>query len=282
MSSIYIARHGKSLGSFNEEEVREGIASKRFVQEDLVWRAGMNDWLPLHEVADAWGFDTSTLGGTAAEMIKPPVCTEPAWERREEVGFLSALYQTIKMVLLAPNITFSKLRTTGGMLIPLLYYVIMTSFSFTITMLFQLPQILKNPSLLGPQLATFSQHAIIAGFFGLILISPFIFIIGILFSSAVTHLSLKIIKGAQEPFEATFRVFCYALGSVAIFQILPFLGGIIGAIWGVVAYFIGLKKVHALSGARTSFAILISVAIYSTIVIIVAIAGTFISARYFH
>ncbi len=160
---------------------------------------------------------------------------------------------------------------------PLFYYLIMASLSFSVTLLLQLPQVLKNPAALGPQVAGLSQHAIIAGFIGLMLISPLFFIVGILFSSAVTHLSLKMIKGAHEPFEATFRVFCYSLGSVSIFQLLPLVGGIIAALWGIVSYFIGLKKVHALSGWRLSFAILISTAISFVIVLLVAAIVVFIS-----
>ncbi|MEI6416511.1 MAG: hypothetical protein WCO92_02190 [Verrucomicrobiota bacterium] len=39
---IHIARQGQSLGSFSEEEVSEGIASKRFSKEDdLAWTSGM-------------------------------------------------------------------------------------------------------------------------------------------------------------------------------------------------------------------------------------------------
>ncbi|MCF7728926.1 MAG: YIP1 family protein [Chthoniobacterales bacterium] len=270
MSSIHIARHGQSLGSYSEEEVKEGISSKRFMKDDLVWRIGMSDWSPLHEVADAWGFDLSLFGEVTPHEKIPPDYVEPAWERRDELGFIKALYHTVKMVLLAPNHTFSRLRITGGFLNPLFYYLIITSFSISIRILLEIPLILKNPLLLGPQLSSLSQSNIIIGALVLIVISPLFFIIGIFFSAAVTHLSLKIVKGAHEPFEATFRTFCYALGSVAVFQFLPLLGGIIAAFWGVLSYFIGLKKVHAISAWKTFFAILVSTMISFVIFMLVA------------
>lgn len=271
MSSIHLARHGQSLGSFSEEEVREGISSKRFVKDDLAWRIGMSDWVPLHEVADSWGFDVSLLGEVIMDhQVVPPDCFEPAWERRSTIGFFKALYLTVKMVLMAPNHTFSRLRTTGGLINPLFYYLIMASSTLTIRLAIELPLVLKNPSMLGPQLATLPQNTIMIGALGLVVISPVFFVFTMFFSSLVTHLSLKIVKSAHEPFEATFRAFCYSLGSVSIVQLIPIVGGIISLFWGLLSYFIGLKKVHEISALKTFFAIFISTILSSAMVMLIA------------
>jgi hypothetical protein len=268
MSSIHIARHGQSLGSFSEEEVREGIASKRFVKEDLVWRVGMSDWLPLHEVADAWGVDTKAVGEIVVDPTKPPAFFEPAWERREEMGFLAALYQTMKMALFSPSYFFSKMRITGGMMAPLFYYLFMHCSTMAITILLLLPVILKDPSLLSPQLAAFSQKTVLGGAIGFILLSPFIFTIAIFFSSGVMHWSLKLVRGIREPFEATFRLFCYTAGSLAILSLLPFVGGIVVMIWGLVCYCIGLKKIQGPTNWQLFFAFLISPAIFLVVLLL--------------
>ena len=109
MSQIHIARHGQSLGSFTEEEIKEGIRSQRFVGEDLSWKAGMSEWLPLKETVIAWGLDAVPAKSLAvgAEL---PLLSEPAWERRAELGFFQALAQTIGAVLFHPRKTFSKLK----------------------------------------------------------------------------------------------------------------------------------------------------------------------------
>ena len=271
MSLIHIARHGQSLGSFHEDEVREGISSKRFVRDDLVWRVGMSDWSPLHEVADAWGFDTALLGEAPMDdTTMPPDCCEPAWERRDTVGFFRAIYETIQMVLLAPNMTFSRLRRSGGLMSPLFYYLMMASGTLALRMMFELPLIFKNPSILGPQLAALSHRTITMGALAVVVLSPIFFFCAIFLTSAVTHLSLKIVKGAKEPFEATFRTFCYTLGSVSVCQLIPVVGGIIATLWSIVSYFIGLRKVHEISAWRTFFAILISTILSSMIVMMVA------------
>ena len=285
MSSIYLARHGQSLGSFNEEEVREGISSKRFIAEDLAWRAGMNDWLPLSEVADAWGFDALLLGNVVAEREEPPIVIEPTWERRSNGGFFSALFQTMREVLFSPSMVFSRLETKAvGLLPPLFYYAIMSCVVFAVILLTRMPQILKNPASLAPQLATVSHTTLIAGGIAAMILLPLLSIVGIFISSAINHLSILLVrgdKGTKEPFGATFRVICYAFGSTAIFQLVPIIGAAITIVWVAILYFIGLKKAHTLSGWRTTLAILLSVAIYLALTFSMALSYVFITAHYF-
>ena len=73
---------------------------------------------------------------------------------------------------------------------------------------------------------------------------------------------------------------CYAVGSASITQLIPFFGGIVSAIWGVITYFIGLKKVHRVSAWRLFFAILISVVqfvvFYLAIIMLASIAMSYL------
>ncbi len=258
MSSIHLARHGQSLGSFSHEEVNEGIAKKRFLKEDLVWRPGMSDWLPLQEVADAWGLNIQAFESSTLDTTKEPAFFEPAWERREELGLLVALFQTVKTVLFSPSYFFSKMRIRGGIMAPLSYYLLMHCTTLAITILFLLPMILKDPSSFSPQLAAFSPHSLLIGGIGFLLLSPLIFTLAIFFSAGAMHLSLKLVKGAAEPFEATLRLFCYTSGSLSPLALIPFLGGVIVLIIGMICYCIGLKKIHASTNWKLFFAFLIS------------------------
>lgn len=45
-----IARNGSHLGSFSEEEIREGVNAGRFTTADLAWREGMLGWETLASV----------------------------------------------------------------------------------------------------------------------------------------------------------------------------------------------------------------------------------------
>lgn len=48
--SYILARHSLQLGTFGEEEIREGVTSGRFLTSDLAWREGMPSWEPLSQV----------------------------------------------------------------------------------------------------------------------------------------------------------------------------------------------------------------------------------------
>ncbi len=275
MSPIHIARHGQSLGSFTEEEIKEGIRSQRFVGEDLSWRSGMSDWRPLQETAAAWGLDAVPSKASPADA-ELPLLSEPAWERRTELGFFASIIQTVRTVLSQPGTTFSKLKVEGGVLKPLSYYLLMSVLTFGAVLSYQLPSILKNPTLLSSQLADVSPRVILLGLFIVWLLSPLLFTGGIFISSFVTHLSLRLIARTKEPFQATFRTMCYAIGSASVVQLIPFVGGIVSAVWGVIIYFIGLKKVHRVSTGRLFLvlfcSIVLFVAFYLLIIVLASLA----------
>lgn len=273
MSPIHIARHGQSLGSFTEEEIKEGIRSQRFVGDDLSWRSGMSDWRPLAETAPAWGLDAISATSLPADA-ELSLVNEPAWERRSELGFFRAIFQTIAAVFSSPATVFAKLKVDGGLLGPLFYYLLISTASFGISVSYQLPSILKNPQLLSSQLSGVAPRTILLGFLMVWILSPFFFTGGIFISSFLTHLSLKLVAKTKEPFRATFRTMCYSVGSVSIVQLIPFVGGIASSIWGVIIYFIGLKKVHRISARRLSLAILFSVVLFVVFyLVIIAMAS---------
>ena len=64
-----------------------------------------------------------------------------------------------------------------------------------------------------------------------------------------------LVGGANRPFEATFRVVCYAGGATAVLQLLPLCGGIAASVYNLVLLVIGISTVQAISKARTITAI---------------------------
>ena len=52
MAMIHINRSGASLGTFPEEDVREGLRTGRFIGTDLGWREGMPSWQPLSQFVE--------------------------------------------------------------------------------------------------------------------------------------------------------------------------------------------------------------------------------------
>lgn len=62
MSEWYHARGGRQQGPFGLEQMRALVRGGQLAPEDLVWRQGLPDWLPLREVPELAAF----AGGAAA------------------------------------------------------------------------------------------------------------------------------------------------------------------------------------------------------------------------
>ena len=260
MANIHIARNHQSLGSFNEEAVREGIRTGRFSSEDLAWREGMSEWKPLGEMAPQWGMelpppslDASTSDPIALEIIGDG--NEPAWEDREKLGLFPAIFATIQSVLGRPTQTFAQMRQTGGLANPLLYFVLVSSAMFAVSAFYQIAATSMNPVSLPPPFQHTSSRAFSVALIGSILISPALYVVSAFISSGITHLCLMLLGGANRPFETTFRVICYAQASAAVLNLIPACGSLIALILSAYCIIIGLKEAQGISGWKATLAI---------------------------
>src|SRR5438132_14090798 len=105
MAMIHVNRGATSLGTFSEEEVREGLRTGRFAPTDLGWREGMPQWQPLSQFAE---FASAAPGPAALQPSPPPSQPSPPasaalttaqtpaprsglpWDQRQQRGFFSA------------------------------------------------------------------------------------------------------------------------------------------------------------------------------------------------
>lgn len=256
MANIHIARNQQSLGSFGEEEVREGIRTGRFAASDLAWREGMTEWKRLGEMAPQWGMELPSPESLTALPENPPSLpvgeSGPAWEERESLGLFPAILQTVQEVLTRPVQTFAAMKRTGGLANPLLYFVLLGSAMFAVSMLYQMAAAAYNPAFLPKEAQHLPKNAIMVVLLGAILISPALYVLSAFISSGITHLSLKLVGGANRPFETTFRVICYAQASAAVFNLLPVCGGIIGGLLAIYCVIIGLREAHGTQGWRAA------------------------------
>ena len=261
MSNIHIARNHQSLGSFSEAAVGEGIHSGRFSASDLAWREGMAEWKPLGEMASLWGMELPPPALVPAGMEETPSAallpegSGPTWEERERLGFFAALSQTIADVLLRPTQTFASLKQTGGLANPLLYFVLVSSSMFAVSAFYQIAMTTVNPTLFAPKIPHATGSSYTVALIGSVLLSPALYVVSAFISSGITHLCLKLLGGANRPFETTFRVICYAQASAAVLNVIPVCGSLIGVIWGAYAIIIGLKEAQNTEGWRATLAI---------------------------
>jgi hypothetical protein len=262
MAMIHVSRGATSLGAFSEEDVREGLRTGRFMSNDLGWREGMASWQPLSQFPE--------LSGAAPPLGPPPPQPVPTtevviprgglpWDQRQEKGFFNAFIETLQMVLSKPVAAFTAMKREGGLGEPLLYAIIGGTFGAIFAVIYNF--VLRTSALLPSRHAPFTHLLSGVGLFGVLILTPFFVVIGAFVGSAILHLCLMIVGGAKQTFETTFRVICFAGGSVNPLLVIPFCGGLIVGIWKIVLYCIGLAHAHETDTGRAVLAVLLPVVV---------------------
>ena len=148
------------------------------------------------------------------------------------------------------------MRTEGNFVDPLIYAVIGGSVGFIVYFLLTLA--LGSFGMMG------SRNNPLGAMFGagmgmifMIILCPIFVALSVFIGSAIIHVCLMLVGGAKKSFETTFRVVCFASGSTQPLLIIPFCGGLISGIWGIVAECIGLARAHETDVGRAVLAILL-------------------------
>jgi len=251
---IHLNRAGQSLGQFTPDEVRAGYREGKFTATDLAWRDGMASWRPLADVIDE-------LAPESADGAVPPlpvmVQNGLPWEKRAESGFVTSLFETIRMVLLEPKAAFTAMKPTGGLGAPLFFFVLLATIGGVAGIFYQTvySSLESGASPEEKALAAMFTSTVAIGI--TIMLLP-IFLAALAFVSAgMVHLALIIVGGAKRPFEATFRVACYAGGATSVLQLLPICGTFAASIWNFVCMVIGLAEVHGIGKGRAAVAVVL-------------------------
>jgi hypothetical protein len=264
MATFHINRSGTNLGTFSEDDVREGLRSGKFTGTDLGWREGMATWQPLAQISEL-AQETGPGGApspqpqfTGGGAITPTATIAPRsglpWDDRQQRGILRGFFDTLIMVLTRPTEAFTAMKREGGLGEPLIYAIIGGSVGGVIYFLYNF--LLSSAQLLGSHENPI-MHMMGGGvrplFF--IIFVPLVVAISAFISSAILHLCLMIVGGAKQPFETTFRVVCFAGGSANPLLVIPICGGLIGGIWKIVLCCIGLARAHETDTGRAVLAV---------------------------
>ena len=264
MATFHINRSGTNLGTFSEDEVRDGLRSGKFGGTDLGWREGMATWQPLAQISE---FAQETGPGAAPSpqpqftgggAITPTATIAPRsglpWDDRQQRGILRAFFDTLVMVLTKPAEAFTAMKREGGFGEPLIYAIIGGSVGGVIYFLYNF--LLGSAHMLGSHENPMMQMmgGGIRPLFFIILVPLFV-TIATFVGSGIFHLCLMIVGGAKQPFETTFRVVCFAGGSANPLLVIPICGGLIGGIWKIVLYCIGFARAHETDTGRAVLAV---------------------------
>ena len=201
----------------------------------------------------------------------------PAWERRKELGLVQALIQTWKEVLFNPNVSFLRMKTSGGYAAPFLFNLTMVVIYAFFTTIYQVLFSGVFAAAAGAaHNGSNAMNGLSVGLPPLLNLGAMIVLIPLLVgftfvNAGITHLCLALFKGTSRNYEATYRVICYSY-STWIFALVPCAGGLVSSVWGVVSTIIGLSKVHRTEGWRAAVAVLLPVFVCMGIFIVVYIA----------
>jgi len=189
----------------------------------------------------------------------PPARPGLPWEREKSVG---TLVETVKELVTAPKAAFARMREKGDYASPLLFVVIVGGLGAIVGQIWQLvfgaawtamiPA--EYAGELGPMLATQGAGAIVT-----IVVMPILIPIFAFIGAAIYHLFLMLFGAHKEStagFEGTFRVVAYA-NVAQLANVIPFAGGFIAMIWGIILMVLGLSTVHRTSQGKALAAVLI-------------------------
>ena len=273
MAMIHVNRGATSLGVFSEEEVREGLHTGRFVPTDIGWREGMANWQPLSQFpelgAPAPAAPPTQIGAGATSEAAVPRGGLP-WEHRQERGFFNAFIDTLVMVLTRPGEAFTVMKREGGLGEPLIYALIGGCLGGIVSILFSLG--LQSVGFFADRHDTFAAMAGMGvGSAAFIVLVPLFVIIALFIGSAIIHLCLMIVGGANQSFETTFRVLAFSQGSTGPLQMIPVCGGMIAGVWALVCNCIGLARAHETDTGRAVLAVFLPLIVCCGGVLVIAL-----------
>jgi hypothetical protein len=272
MAMIHVNRGATSLGVFSEEEVREGLHTGRFVPTDIGWREGMANWQPLSQFADlgvpAPAAPPAQVGAGETLAVAGSRTGLP-WEHRRERGLFNAFVETLIMVLTKPGEAFTVMKREGGLGEPLIYALIGGCLGGVVSILFSLG--LQSVGFFANRHDTFSAMTGMGGSAVFIVLVPLLIIMGLFIGSAIVHVCLMIVGGANHSFETTFRVIAFSQGSTGPLQMIPICGGLIAGVWALVCNSIGLARAHETDTGRAVLAIFLPLIVCCGGVLLIAL-----------
>ena len=191
------------------------------------------------------------------------------WEKSGYGGVWKRLVHTTKAVLFQPSGAFAAMQVRGGHLPPLIYCIIVgwacsavASAWSLIFMALDFSPLKAWSRMAGIDISFLFQHepTILKSTSGALLtlaFAPLMVAIGLYITTAIHHLFLMMIRGANAGFEATLRVNAYASGATAVWIVIPFVGNFICFFWWLTAMIIGLTRAHETGTGKAVFAMLV-------------------------
>ncbi len=279
MSYFIIASDGKEYGPYTVEQLQSYISEGRINLMTQARPADGADFRPIGQFPEfspagsrpgaslppAAGYGVPGGGGYGASAGTFP------WENRQALGFMPALTDSVRLLALNPKDAFAQIQEKGDYASPLLFGLIVSWAGFVASSIWQmlfgqswqafLPAHMKSQ--MGGMAASAGMTI------GMMIIYPVLYIIGIFIGTALLHVCFMIVGGlsnSSSGFEGTLRAASYSYVA-QLANVVPFLGGFIAAIWGLILMVIGAQAMHKCSQGKAIAAVLIPVVVCCVCVI---------------
>lgn len=185
------------------------------------------------------------------------------WERRKELGWRRAYWETTKAVIKTPTQFYRTPSIEPGVLWPMLYGVVAKTvgtllYTGLFSLLFMIAGVAVGVTTDGP------EAAFLGGYFGCLgigmlpmtlLQAPVGALMGILMATSLTHVTLVLFKSGKNGFEATMRAMSYA-NAPYIFLGIPCVGVLLPIVWVPWIEIISVREHQKVSTDKAVLAVL--------------------------
>ena len=183
--------------------------------------------------------------------------SEPAWERRKQIGTFSALVETVRQVLAAPVATFKAMKREGGQATPLFFYLLVTTFATWVAVAYQLTVIMMYPeAMLGPLANSLDTASFVGILVFAMALSPMLVLLIGYCAAGIFHLVFQLL-GSSQPFEITFRAYCYAVAPASVFRLIPLCGDFLFFIAALVLLVFAFRETLRIDGTRATIGVIL-------------------------
>ena len=168
----------------------------------------------------------------------------PPWEKKHELGFFIAFFETLKAFLLHPAHTFSVMRRSQGIGDALIYTVAIQVFTFLWMFTWTKP----DPEVLFQQFPRLLEIMDIPDNFAqiMVLVYPLSVILLQFITAIALHLAMKWRELQRYDFSLIFRITAYAGGTASLLLVLPVFGGLFSLAMTLYLGYMGLRTIYGL------------------------------------
>lgn len=248
----YYALNNQRLGPVSENEFDFLVHQGKILPDTLVWNETLANWRPLREVLPPE--PPPYVPAILPQASAAPGRDGPAWEHRDSIGGISAALQTAFSLLRSPDRAFAGMKRLSDWPGPFCYALFLWEIAFYANLAYLIAACRMNEAR-WPLILFRSDYIALGAVVFTYFFIPFLFAMSVLVNSLLIHFFLWLAGGATQPFQSTYRVVCYCLGTSAVLQIIPVVGPAAASVINLVLLIAGISRMHDISRGRASLAL---------------------------